>query len=1159
MVTEQEELSLAYLLDPAFQLINTNGKPLTGGWIECYIHGTRNKYYCYSDWNGNLHPFQIPLDSLGANIVLAEPSQSYDIYVYNKFGSLVMSRYNVMPGKGGSGSAVSLMDSQHWLGQDGPLAENLDPAIEYNILPLPTTPDYQGAFIERIENGNCMYLTAGIYLINCVIDYKQDPTALQNTLDEVKVFTGNANGDEDQAFILDETGPDSSTDRHCLKLTFIRKVLSQGETSTVDCSNVLFFAPSNDVKWKNAKIQTLQIVKLQMPHGAIGTGDYTAGQYVQITDTNVINVTGLQPAGNYATEEYVQQAVSGLENYTEGQYISIQDHVISVTGLEPGSGAVYQEGQYISIDGDTISVTGVQPAGDYVTEDQLNSATSGKLDSSAYVAPVNADWNSTSGLSEILNKPSTEEVQFEELDLSSYATHDEVTSATSGKLDTSAYHEYNEGQYVSIDDYTISVTGLQPAGEYATVADLSGKLDSSAYVAPVNSDWNATSGLSQILNKPSTEEVQFEELDLSSYATKDYVDSATSGIVQYTEGNHIQITDQNQINVTGIGTLSAGPNVEIYEVGGGYAISAAPGGSSYSEGQYISIDNNEISVTGLQPVSAMSAYVQNSGYVAPVQSDWDEDDNTDLAYILNKPDPIDLIPGSGISITDTSAGVVISCSATCGGSTYTEGQYISIDNNVISVTGLQPSGDYVERSDLSAYVAKNENSVKIGSDNNVSYNDFAQGTNNRCSYNSLAQGQSNSALNYAFAQGVGNSAASYSFAQGYNNSGYGDSLMQGENNKANAQSIAQGQYNSANNYSIAQGYYNSAYGQSLAQGQNNSASTYSIAQGSYNYANFESEALGYNNKANQESFAQGAFNSAFNYSMAQGHQNYATGGSMAQGYANSAFDYSQAFGINTIISESGMAIGRYNETSAGVAFVIGNGTYQSPSDLYWIDNSGNVHSPSGYFYDKDGKVGGGGGTTYSEGQYISIDNDTISVTGLDPFEYAVSGISGVSGVFIEDAGDHMNIGLSAQFATLEDIASSTSGKLDSSAYTAPVNSDWNATSGLAEILNKPSTESVSFEELDLSTYVEQNDLSAYQPTSAMSAYQTVANMSGYAQLTDLASYQPTSGMASYATDNEVAAAVSGKQNKITAFNDSVLVNALPASPVATTLYLIPEA
>ena len=95
MITSDEEISLAYLLDPTFELVNSNGKPLTNGYIEVYIHGTRTKYYCASDFNGTLHPFKIPLDSLGANVVLASPAHTYDVYVYNAFDNLVLSRYNV--------------------------------------------------------------------------------------------------------------------------------------------------------------------------------------------------------------------------------------------------------------------------------------------------------------------------------------------------------------------------------------------------------------------------------------------------------------------------------------------------------------------------------------------------------------------------------------------------------------------------------------------------------------------------------------------------------------------------------------------------------------------------------------------------------------------------------------------------------------------------------------------------------------------------------------------------------------------------------------------------------------------------------------------------------------------------------------------------------
>lgn len=88
---------LRYLVDPIFQVVNTAGKPATGGYIEVYVHGTGDKYYCASDFDGTLHPFKIPLDSLGANIVLADDSQTYDVYVYNRYGSLFMSRYNVAP------------------------------------------------------------------------------------------------------------------------------------------------------------------------------------------------------------------------------------------------------------------------------------------------------------------------------------------------------------------------------------------------------------------------------------------------------------------------------------------------------------------------------------------------------------------------------------------------------------------------------------------------------------------------------------------------------------------------------------------------------------------------------------------------------------------------------------------------------------------------------------------------------------------------------------------------------------------------------------------------------------------------------------------------------------------------------------------------------
>ena len=117
MINDLNEVNWCYLLDPTFELINSAGKPLTDGWIEVYIHGTRNKYYCASDFDGTLHPFKIPLDSIGSNIVLADPANSYDVYVYNKFGSLIMSRYNVKCQGGGGTSTVEYLGDRLEYGQ----------------------------------------------------------------------------------------------------------------------------------------------------------------------------------------------------------------------------------------------------------------------------------------------------------------------------------------------------------------------------------------------------------------------------------------------------------------------------------------------------------------------------------------------------------------------------------------------------------------------------------------------------------------------------------------------------------------------------------------------------------------------------------------------------------------------------------------------------------------------------------------------------------------------------------------------------------------------------------------------------------------------------------------------------------------------------------
>lgn len=363
------------------------------------------------------------------------------------------------------------------------------------------------------------------------------------------------------------------------------------------------------------------------------------------------NITwGVQPpqlkSGNYTwIDDHYHINVSGLQehltfNYTEDQKISGINNS-AINGAEP---IIYSAGDYVFIDSaNVINVTGLQPSGDY--------------------------------------QPAGDYAYKSDLD---------------DKLDTSAYHEYSAGQYLSLNDYVFNVTGVQPAGEYVTPADLvsatSGKLDSSAY-----HEYSAGTYLSlndYVFNVTGVQpELMFDYTEAGKIsAINGSAVYGSEGGATYTEGQYIEITDQNVINVTGTSALIAGENISISATNSGYIISSTggSGGETYYAGDYLYIDPaNQINVTGLQPSgnyqpagdyvvhNELSAYATNvyvnsatsgkldsSAYTAPVQSDWTEDDNTLQSYILHKPVEIGLIAGSGVWFEDMTSAVKINCSAT---------------------------------------------------------------------------------------------------------------------------------------------------------------------------------------------------------------------------------------------------------------------------------------------------------------------------------------------------------------------------------------------------------------------------------------------------------------------------------------------------------------
>lgn len=736
MVTEEEEIKLGYLLDPCFQLCGTRGAPLTNGWIEVYIHGTRNKYYCYSDFGGTLHPFKIPLDSLGSNIVLADPDRAYDVYVYNRFGSLEMSRYNVSPGHAGGAAISSGGTAEHWIGRYGDTIQVA--ANEYSdSIPLPIEPDYEGTFIDHIYDNKNIVLKDGLYLVDCLLSFRQNPESLNNTLGYVHVFTGLDDG-ESGVFQRNETLPDTDPDEtHNIRVQFIRHV--EGSTGC----NVCFQVRTTNA-WSFVRIQGLSIVKLGAGGGiAPQPVEYDAGQYISI-DGDVISVTGLQPSGNYADAGAVSQGFYGVNqqlNALSGQINEVSGQIPSLDG--------YATEDWVNDQGFLKEVPS-----QYVTESELNSAVSGKADKSEipslsgyateewvrqqnYLTEVPSQYVTDSELnSAISGKADKSEIP----SLDGYATQQYVQSAVSGKQDelTFTYDAddkittidghgiagtgggggsgavYIPGQYISIQNDVISVTGLQPSGEYLTQNDLngyatetyvqsevSGKADKSE-IPSLQGYATETYVQSQVSGKADKSEIP----SLSGYATEEWVGQQcylTSVPSEYITETELESELSGKADVSAIPSV-AGLASETYvdqhiesATSGKADVSAIPSLSGYATESWVSeqgyltevpseyITENELAseLSGKADVSAIpslqgyateqwvgqqgyttqsdidaatSGKLDTSAYTAPVNADWSA--TSGLSQILNKPEMSQLIPGTGIKVTEPSEGTV---------------------------------------------------------------------------------------------------------------------------------------------------------------------------------------------------------------------------------------------------------------------------------------------------------------------------------------------------------------------------------------------------------------------------------------------------------------------------------------------------------------------
>jgi hypothetical protein len=422
---------------------------------------------------------------------------------------------------------------------------------------------------------------------------------------------------------------------------------------------------------------------------------YEEGKQVLVTAANPTGWEGVTTT-NMASKEFVLSTVSGASSILETEIQTVSSALESISGqngvfiAEYGSTTFEEIGEAVG-DGKAVFGKGhpynsdmLLPIASFTSPRPSIAIFSGiignyqysiKLDGTTWSNDtivlaknedvVNADWDATSGKAEILNRPEIEPV--------SAGTGIEIVevSGTMVISSTGGGSNYEAGQYISIVNDQISATGLVDQSTYNTdtikYESAYSTVESNSAIwneTQVNADWNASSGVAEILNKP----------DLSVYATEVDLESVSSSLDTRISQTEIEITSlsgaiediPSQVNAdweatSGVAEILNKPTLVPVSGGTGITIEKVNDTiliSSSGSGGISSVYHDE-TLTGdgstLNPLSVTSA------------SNWDEayDIVNASAQIWNEAATMDEYPisaGPGIKIEDVDDVTVFSTS-----------------------------------------------------------------------------------------------------------------------------------------------------------------------------------------------------------------------------------------------------------------------------------------------------------------------------------------------------------------------------------------------------------------------------------------------------------------------------------------------------------------
>lgn len=270
-----------------------------------------------------------------------------------------------------------------------------------------------------------------------------------------------------------------------------------------------------------------------------------------------------------------------------------------------------------------------------------------------------------------------------------------IDSAVSAKLDASASSSFQpSGDYVSSSDLSgylpTSSIGVDSASAVTSIAGSSIASGEQVVTSISTGGYGVSAINGRVIN--ASHMVFGAAAENSSNAVKLGDSSYGAGVfltgnfgTAYYKVNELQL-NRNGTGFIGFNIGGAGSQITATSNAGGKFTAGGPNGAR----SYYTAYNDSASAS--IEVSADSAKINlaDSGYTSTIYPSsiphWNA--KLDASSIETSVDGITGIGGTAI------AG---------GGTTYTAGQYIQISGDEISVTGLQPSGDYVSSSDLADY------------------------------------------------------------------------------------------------------------------------------------------------------------------------------------------------------------------------------------------------------------------------------------------------------------------------------------------------------------------------------------------------------------------------------------------------------------------------